>query len=163
MSGRLISALLRLAPRERVLLGILVLCVLPAALWFGVLSPLAERRTQAETALREARALNAWVTARAAEMAALEQAEDTGPRVPVGLSALEQSLISADLRSAVAGLANRAEGGIALRFEAVDFGALMAWLSAQDPGWGYDIASFRVTQGPEAGVVAAELQLVPQG
>ena len=159
----MIDLLLRLAPRERILLGFLVLAVLPTALWFAVLSPLAERRVEAGTALREARALNAWVTARADEMTALGAAGDTGPRAPVGLSALEQSLISADLRRAVAGLANRTEGGIDLRFEAVEFAALMAWLSAQDPGWGYDIVTFRVSQGAEAGVVAAELGLVPQG
>ena len=158
MTDRLIDLLLRRAPRERLLLGLLVIAVLPTALWFAVLEPMAARRAE----LTEVRALQDWVAARAAEMAALGQAENSGPAAPIGLSALEQSLISADLRPAVTGLANREGGGIDLRFEAVDFAVLMGWLSRQDPGWGYDIAAFRITRGEELGVVAAELQLVPQ-
>ncbi|RDD64026.1 hypothetical protein DU478_22335 [Thalassococcus profundi] len=162
MTDRLIDLLLRRAPRERLLLGLLVIAVLPTALWFAVLEPMAARRAEARAELTEVRALQDWVAARAAEMAALGQAENSGPAAPIGLSALEQSLISADLRPAVTGLANREGGGIDLRFEAVDFAVLMGWLSRQDPGWGYDIAAFRITRGEELGVVAAELQLVPQ-
>lgn len=163
MMARGVDLLVRLAPRERVLLGLLVGVVLPGALWFGVLDPLAARRSQAAAALQEARALHDWVAARTAEMADLDQGGRTGPRAPVGLSALEQSLMSAGLRDVVTGLANRADGGIDLRFDAVEFGALMRWLSGQDPGWGYDIAALRVARGGEAGVVAAELRLSPQG
>ena len=163
MRARLIDALVRLAPRERILLGILCLAILPGALWIAVLEPLAARRAEAAAALSEARALHVWVQARGAEMAALEQADNAGPRAAVGLSGLEQSLISGGLRDAVAGLANAGDGAIELRFEAVDFTALMAWLSAQDPGWGYDITAFRIAQTEAPGRVAAELRLRPQG
>ena len=163
MSARLIDLLVKLAPRERVLLGLLVLVVLPGALWVAVLEPLAARRAQAGAELAEARALHDWVQARSTEMAALGQADNTGPRAPVGLSALEQSLMAARLREAVTGLANGTDGGIELRFDAVEFGVFMAWLSAQDPGWGYDIASFRIGQTEEPGLVSAELRLRPQG
>jgi type II secretory pathway component PulM len=163
MSARLIDFLARLAPRERGLVGVLVFAVLPAALCFGLLLPLQERRDAAEAALHEARALQAWVAAQAGQMARLGTPGQAGPRPPVGLSALEQSLIGADLRRAVTGLADRGGGSIALRFEAVDFALLMGWLTAQDPGWGYDIASFRLERGAEPGIVAAELLLDPQG
>ncbi|WP_146591305.1 type II secretion system protein GspM [Puniceibacterium confluentis] len=162
MSARLIDLLARLAPRERVLLAVLVLGVLPAALWFAVLEPLATRRVAAEAELREARALAGWVSARAGELAALDQGDSTGPRAPVGLSAVEQSLISAELRGAVSELSNRTGGGIELRFETVAFADLMHWLSAQDPGWGYDIDAFRLRAATAAGEVAAELRLMPQ-
>ncbi|MDJ0820529.1 MAG: type II secretion system protein GspM [Paracoccaceae bacterium] len=162
MSARLIDLLARLAPRERGLIGLLVFAILPAALWFGALVPLQERRDAAEASLTEARALQSWVTSRAAEMATLAATDNTGPRAPIGLSALEQSLIEADLRSALAGLANRSGGGIELRFDVVDFAQLMEWLSAQDPAWGYDITSLRLDSGEEPGLVAAELLLAPQ-
>ncbi len=163
MTTRLIDLLARLAPRERRLIGVLVFAILPAALWFGALEPLQDRRVAAEAALSEARALQGWVARRAAEMAALAATDNTGPRAPIGLSALEQSLIEADLREALAGLANRAGGGIELRFDVVEFTRLMDWLGTQDPGWGYDITGFRLERREEPGVVAAELLLAPQG
>lgn len=163
MSARLIDLLVRLAPRERVLLGLLCLVILPGALWITVLEPLATRRAQAQTTLGETRALQGWVQSRSAEMGALAQADNAGPRAPLGLSGLEQSLISGGLRTAVTGLANGTDGGIDLRFDLVEFAALMAWLDAQDPGWGYDIASFRIGQTEEPGIVSAQVQLRPQG
>lgn len=163
MSARLITLLAGLAPRERAMLGVLTFLVLPVALWFGVLMPLADRRAAAETARAEALALQGWVAARATEMAALEQGGAAGPRPPIGMSALEQSLLSAQLRPAVSELANRAGGGIDLRFDRVVFVDLMGWLGAQDPGWGYDIVTLRLTRQPEPGMVTAEIQLMPQG
>jgi type II secretory pathway component PulM len=162
MTARLIDMLLRLAPRERILLGLLVLVILPTGLWFGVLEPLAARRMQAQTALTEARALQDWVQGRSQVMAALGQAENTGPRPPIGLSALESSLIAAGLREAISGLANGAEDEIELRFDVVEFSVLMDWLSAQDPVWGYDIAAFRLAETEEPGLVAAQVRLRPQ-
>lgn len=158
----MIDLLLRLAPRERLLIGVLVFALLPATLWLVWLEPLAERRAASGAALQEARALNVWVAARAAEKTALDALGDTGPRPPIGLSGLEQSLIAADLRDAVTDLSRRGAGGIELRFDAVGFGALMGWLGASDPGWGYDIASLRVRRGEAPGIVAADLRLIPQ-
>ena len=53
----MIDLLVRLAPRERVLLGVLFGLVLPLAVIFAVLIPLSERRAAAEADLMEARAL----------------------------------------------------------------------------------------------------------
>ena len=157
------GAILRRITLPLLMPNLLVVVVLPLALWLAVLAPLHERRAAAQSALQEARALHGWVAARAAEMTALDTGESTGPSAPIGLSALEQSLVSAGLRGAVSGLANSSGGGIELRFDAVEFTALMGWLSAQDPGWGYDIASLRLMRGDEAGLTAAEMLLRPQG
>lgn len=162
MTARLIDALARRAPRERLLLALLAFAVLPAALWLALLDPLAARRAEARAALAETRALADWVAARRAEIAALAVPGEAGPRPPIGLSALEQSLIEAGLRAAVSDLANRDGGGIELRFETVNFRALMAWLGRADPGWGYDIAALRLSARDAPGLVAAELRLVPQ-
>ncbi|KMK64009.1 type II secretion system protein GspM [Puniceibacterium sp. IMCC21224] len=163
MSARLIDLLLKLAPRERWLLALLVLVALPAALGFGWLLPLSERRAAVEVALQEARAVTGWVSARAADQALLAPAQSSGPSEPIGLSGLEQSLISARLRPLLSELANGSDGGIALRFDAVPFGDLVRWLSASDPGWGYDIVDFRLLRSDDPGIVSAELRLVPQG
>ena len=168
MSGRLIDILLRLAPRERLLLGLLVAVVLPLGLMFGILMPLADQRQAAARDLAEARALSAWVAARRAEMQALAPPADAGgaalgPRAPVGLSALEKSLISAFLRDPVTSLANRADGGIELRFDAVAFQEFMAWLSSQDPEWGYDITTLRIAKSDQPGIVSVDMRLKPQG
>ena len=162
MSARLIDLLARLAPRERLLIAVLVFAVLPLALWFAVLAPLQERRAAAVTELQEAQALHGWVSARAAEMTALAANETTGPRTPIGLSALEQSLVAADLRGDVSALANSGDGGIELRFDAVAFDALMGWLSLQDPAWGYDIVTLRLLRDDAPGIAAADLLLQPQ-
>lgn len=159
----MIGLLLRRSPRERGLLALLFGLALPAALVFGLLLPLAERRAAAAAALQQDRALHAWVTARVAEKRALQAGGQTGPRTPVGLSGLEQSLIAANLRAAVRTLANRPGGGVELGFDAVPFAALIDWLSASDPGWGYDIAELRLLRGAEPGLVAADLRLEPQG
>lgn len=162
MSARLIDLLLRLAPRERWLLALLVVVALPVAVGIGWLLPLAERRAAAEAALQEARAVTGWVSARAADQALLAPVQRSGPTDPIGLSGLEQSLISARLRPLLSELANRTGGGVALRFDKVPFGDLVRWLSASDPGWGYDIADFRILRSDDPGVVSAELRLIPQ-
>lgn len=159
----MIDMLLRLAPRERLLVGLLVGLVLPAALWISQGEPLLARRAAAFAALEEARALDTWVAAREAEALALAALGDVGPRAAIGLSALEQSLIAAGLRNLVTDLSNRGAGGIELSFDAVEFEALVAWLSESDPGWGYDIADVRITRGEEPGIVSADLRLEPQG
>ncbi|SFE40997.1 type II secretion system protein GspM [Roseivivax sediminis] len=159
----MIDALLRLAPRERFLLGVLVLLALPAAVAFGVLLPLVEERRAAEAALAEARAVNVWVTERAAEMAALAPAERAGPRDPVGLAGLERSLIGAGLRDVVAELSNASGGGVTLAFDDAPFTDLAAWLDTSDPYWGYDIEELLLERSDAPGLVRADLRLVPQG
>ncbi len=162
MSARLIDLLLRLAPRERLLLGLLFLVVLPAALAFGLLWPLAEARRDAGERLREAQALDAWVLARQAEKADLAGA--AGPAAtsePVRASAVEKGLIAARLRPSLSALETRDRGEIALRFEMVNFTDLMRWLDGEDPGWGYEIAQLRIERTERPAMVSARLVLAP--
>lgn len=162
-----IDWLLGRAPRERVLLALLGALILPAAVAFAWLEPLAARRQAAEAALGEAQALNAWVRDRQGEMAGLVQAapggsgDAAGSGGPVGASALEQSLVAARLRDQLTALETGGDGGVVLRFETVEFARLMGWIDDEAAGWGYDIATLRLEQSPRAGLVTARLVLVP--
>lgn len=162
MSARLIDFLLQLAPREKRLLAVLILGVIPLAIWFGWLAPLTEARAQAARDLARAHALQGWVQEQVVIQSLFSQVEDTGPRAPIGTSQMEQELIAAGLRDQVSSLANRTDGGIELSFDAVKFGDLMQWLAMSDPDWGYDIASFRIERGAEDGIIAATIRLEAQ-
>lgn len=162
MTERFIDFLVRLAPRERVLLGLLFGIVVPAALVLGWLWPLHEARMTAEAELRATRALDAWVLERQAEKAGLSlprQSDDLPSAI--GVSALEQSLIATKLRPFLSGLETRAGGEIDLRFEEVNFTDLMRWMDRQDPDWGYLIAALRLERTERPAFVEARLTLVP--
>ncbi len=164
MTERFIDFLVKLAPRERVLLGLLVVVVLPAALVLGWLLPRTEARSNAQASLAEAQALDSWVVNRQAEKAALALPSDSGTIPPaIGASALEQSLISASLRPNLSALETRDGGEIALRFDAVNFVDLMRWMDAEDPGWGYQITALRIDRTDRSAVVEAGLTLQPLG
>ncbi|WP_204115949.1 type II secretion system protein GspM [Shimia biformata] len=164
MTSRLIEMLLRLAPRERLLLAALVLVVLPLALALAWIEPLAARHAAAETARSEALALRQWVAGRAADHATRAPATASHPKMPpIGLGGVEESLVAAGLRDAVADLGAGADGGIELRFAAVEFTALMRWLSEADPRWGYEIIDFRIEASDTEGLVEALFRLEPQG
>lgn len=156
---RLVDWLLGRAPRERMLLGLLVLVILPAALVFGWLLPLEARRGATETGLAEAQALNVWVRDRQGEMAGLARVDPVEVHEAVGASALEQSLEAVRLRGALTALETDGDGGVVLRFDAVGFGELMAWIDGQAPGWGYDITAFRMERGEREGFISARLVL----
>lgn len=161
MSERLIDILLRLAPRERGLLGLLFVVILPAALVLGWLWPLAEARHAAQSALAEARALDAWVVERQAEKAGLSLPGEADIPPAIGASALEQSLISRKLRPYLSALETRDGGEIALRFDEVNFVDLMRWMDTEDPGWGYRITALSIDRTERSAYVEARLTLVP--
>lgn len=162
MSEGFIDFLVRRAPRERMLIGLLCLVILPAALALGWLWPMHEARQQAEAALQEARALDAWVLERRAEKAGLALPDDPAEQPPaIGASALEQSLISRKLRPYLSSLETRDGGEIALRFDEISFVDLMRWMDREDPAWGYRIAAFRVERTERPAYVEARLTLVP--
>jgi len=160
---RLVEFLLARTPRERRLLGGLVVFAVPLAVIFGVLLPM---QAQLETARREeveAAVLHLWVAERAAAAGASAPAAPRAARPPIGSSGLEQGLISAGLRGDVTDLGVRDDGVIELRFEQVDFTVLANWISAARPEWGYDISSFRFEARDVSGAVSATLSLAPQG
>ena len=147
--------------RERVLMAVLGLGLVPLAVILGLLWPLAERRAAAERALEEARMLNIWVAARADEAAGLAPAPTDAPQAfaPIGVSGLEQSLKEAALWPFVTRLEAESGGAIALDFEAVEFTALMRWLDTMHPYWGYSVAGFRMTPDAAPAMVRAALTL----
>ena len=163
MKRGLIDMLLHLAPRERMLLGLLVIIVLPVGIIFGVLLPLHEARERALSDRIEAFALNLWGQERVTEAEALAAvAPEITVRIDAGPSDIEQDLIDAGLRNAVQELRSDGEGVVDLRFDDVRFVRLAEWLSGLDPAWGYDIASFRFEPTDTSGNVAATLKLEPE-
>lgn len=164
MSDGLAGQLARLSARERRLLALLVFLVLPLGAVYGVVLPMAERRADARIAVDEALALQGWVAARQAELAALPPEE--GAAAPaeidaIGISGVEASLLDAGLRDDVSLLSNTAGGGVSLRFDAVPFTELMPWLDTMEAASGYAIASLRLMRGDGPDEVQAELQLEP--
>lgn len=163
---RLSGFLAGLNRRERGLLALLALVALPLALVFAVALPLAERRDAARAAVAEARAIELWTADQAVvyatltrDAAALPQRRRGGD--PIGISGIEASLREAGLREAASELANAADGGITMRFDAVRFVTLSDWLAAQSDVWGYDLAGFVFERGARTDVVEAEVRLVP--
>lgn len=162
MSERFIDFLIRLAPRERGLIGLLCLGVLPAALALGWLWPLTETRQTAAVELQDARALDSWVLERRAEKAGLGLPDDPGDLpAAIGASALEQSLISRKLRPYLSALETRDGGEITLRFDEVNFVDLMRWMDREDPAWGYRIAALRIDRTERSAYIEARLTLQP--
>ena len=162
MSARFIDMLLRLAPRERLLLGLLVLIVLPVGIVVGLLMPMQDARETAISERTQAVALNLWVQDRVGDIQALKQSPNRGPRKAVGTSEIEQDLIRAGLRDAVGELSSDSNGVVALRFDNVRFTHLANWLSGLNTDWGYDITVFRFEATETPANVAATITLTPQ-
>lgn len=157
----LVYALARLAPRERWLLGLLGAVFVPVAVVFLGLMPLLDARNAAQNAASEAEALLDWVVDQVrglpADGAATISQSET--QAPIGISAIEQSLVQAGLRDQVTDLTNRDEGGVDLALEGVEFEVLTGWLAGVSPDWGYQIAEFRIERGAESGLVRATFEL----
>ncbi len=163
MSERLITLLLGLSQRERWLLAGLFGLVLPLAIVFLAIMPLAQSLSDARQDLEEASKLRQWVVLRAAEMTSLKNLTPT-PKNPVrhaaiGISGIEDSLRQMGLRGAVSRLAKRDGETIELRFDRVDFRLFTDWLEATQPRWGYVLQAFRFEPGDTAGLVSADLLL----
>ncbi|WP_300548194.1 type II secretion system protein GspM [Roseovarius sp.] len=165
LTERMIGGLLGLSGRERLLLAMLALVVLPLGMIYGVALPLGDARAAARRDVAEARATELWVADQAlifaSETAAMRNAGEgakAGP--PIGISGIEASLVEAGLRQQASELANAADGGITMRFDAVRFTKLAEWLGTQEKSWGYTLAGFTFERGEREDVVAAELRLV---
>lgn len=166
MLDRLAGFLVGISRRERMMIAILACVALPLAVIAGVAQPLAERRAAAHSAADDARKVELWVAEQAVLYANLTRDRATAQSparitAPVGISGIEASLREAGLRSFASELANAADGGITLRFDAVRFTQLAEWLTAQSDLWGYDLDGFTFERGARADVVEAQLRLVP--
>ncbi|MCP5074287.1 MAG: type II secretion system protein M [Rhodobacteraceae bacterium] len=162
MIDRFADFLAQLTPRERFLISALLLIAVPVAVVFLWILPLGERRETAQRDLSAAVAQQAWVADRVVEKAALaitQRGSGTGPSEPIGISRLEDSLVGSELRSQVSRLANQEAGQVELRFDEVRFSKLSDWLNQISPGWGYELASFRIERGEKDDVVSAQFIL----
>ena len=162
MPDRLVYLLAQLSPRERGLLLLLGAVAAPlAVLMLGVL-PLLQQRDAARLAAFETHAMLGWVAAQTEKLPpdGLPATPGGGAAAPIGISGIEQSLLRADLRAAVSGLAVRPDGGIDLGFDAVAFEQLTQWLYLTTSDWGYAFAAFRIERA-EPGLVTAAFVLEP--
>lgn len=168
MVDPLLDRLSQLEPRERGLLGLLGFVVLPLGLIFGVLQPMQDARQEAEQARDDMRALSIWVAARSQEVPTglgmsrpsdLAAHSDPSDVAPIGAAALERSLEAAQLRSTLSDLATGADGTVRLRFDAVPYGRVMAWLDGMHPGWGYGLARLELQATETPALVRVDLDL----
>lgn len=164
MIARLSAFLVTRSARERWLLALVPVVVLP--LGFGVLValPLLEHRAAARAELAEALATRDWYQARQAEIAGLPlpaAAPEPGAVTPVGLSGIEDSLIAAGLRERIAMLANAQGDAVSMALRAVPFESLMAWIDTIRQTGGYRLTALQITRADTDGFVDAQLQLAP--
>lgn len=153
-------------PRERVLIGMLVLVVVPVVCVFLVVLPAMDARQDARIARQAAQSERAWYLERQAEIARLPQAGGGQPAsetsiAPVGLGAFDAQLQEAGLLSAVTRLENAQDQGLSISFEAVEFTTLLPWLDGLETQSGYRVAQLRLRAGDISGQVNADLSLRP--
>lgn len=141
----LAQILLHQTPRERMLLVLLVLIVLPFAYVMFIFLPLQDQRAAQIAQQAQARTLLDWLTETArtyvpppiSDDAANPSAENGAAAPITGLADLERSLTNAGLRPAVTQLSMQDQGAtggqrrsrITLGFDAVAFVPAMGWLS----------------------------------
>lgn len=160
----ILTRLAALSRRERALLALLAIAVLPLAAVFGLALPLADARATARQERAEAAALRAWVEDQHAVFVARAavRPQITGSAAgPIGISGIERRLLEAGLRESATRLTEAGDGTVTLGFDAVSFLALAEWLEQTRSGWGYEITAFSLTRGEEPDLVAAEFTLVP--
>ncbi len=161
--GGLIYALAQLSDRERILLLLLGVLVLPLAVVFLGLQPLMQARDEARAAEVEAKALLAWVSDQVESLPAESGQTERGEVqdiIPIGISGIEDSLVTLGLRSNVSQLANRTAGGVDLTLDDASFDLVADWLDTVAPIWGYRLAAFRF-ESLSPGLVNAAFELVP--
>ncbi|GAB4276919.1 MAG: hypothetical protein Kow0013_30400 [Pararhodobacter sp.] len=165
MIATLAAILARQSRRERVLIAVLVLAVLPLAAAFLIGAPLLDRRAAARAERTEAEVTRAWYVARLPDIAALPPVgapAGTPGIAPVGLGGIEARLIESGFRDAVVQLANAQGDRVALSLEGVAFEGLMPWLEAIEASAGYRVLALQITRAEEPGLVNADLQLEPR-
>ena len=159
MTAALANVLAKLSPRERVLLLLLSVIVMPASFWFLWAEPLMSARDVARRQLAEAQALDQWVAARDADFRALGDRIRSRGAVPIGIAGIERSLREAGLRAAVETLEEGREGRIELSLRSVSFREFAAFADRIAPEFGYDIAALLVEAGDVPDIVSVSMEL----
>ncbi|MFN7002560.1 MAG: type II secretion system protein GspM [Roseinatronobacter sp.] len=151
--------LLARTPRERWLLAILLVIGMPLGWYQGVIVPLEQREAAARQALLESRALERWLEAQRAELAALPVAVETEELPLPGLGAIDARLQAAGLDAA---LSTATGGGVSVVLEDAEYVVLMPWLELFERETGYVLAQLSLRRGDLPGQVRAELVLRPE-
>ncbi len=159
---RILELLARLNRREKTLVALLGLAVIPLALVFLVALPALEARDSAARQNAEAQVLLAWTVARDAEWQRLAptaaSAVSTGP---IGLSGLESALADAGLRDGVTALETASGGRVVLRMKDVPFVAAAGFLDTLGTTSGYEIGRLSLNAGDTPASVAVDVELLP--
>jgi type II secretory pathway component PulM len=153
----LAAILAKLNRRERALLLLLCVIVVPASIWFLWAKPLMFARDAAKHQLAEAQAIDQWVAARDADFKAL--GERVRGAAPIGIAGIERSLLEAGLRVAVDTLEEGREGRIVLSFRSVSFREFAAFAERIAPEFGYNIAALGIEAGDAPDIVSVSLEL----
>lgn len=162
MSQKLADFLLARTRRERWLLGLAVVLVLPLGWYQGVILPLKTRAADATQELEDSRSLQLWLEARRTELEALPEPEADSSRNLPSLGAIESSLQGAGLEEWITTLAAGTGGGITLQMDGVEFTDLMPWLDRFERETGYRVAQFAAQRGGAPGRVVADILLQPE-
>ena len=177
MIDRLAATLAERPPRERLLLALFCVAVLPLAFVLLVADPLVAARDAARAERARAEALVEWYRQTQTVIARLPASHDaTGDRTgdpagnapatqpdraAVGLAGIEAQLVDAGLRAQTTMLTADGSGALVLSMADADFAVLMDWLAQMRPGAGYAIGSLALEPGGAPGLVNGDLRLVP--
>jgi type II secretory pathway component PulM len=145
--------------RERALLAVLCVVVLPIAAWLLWAQPLLQARDSARQRLAEAEAVEQWVAARDDEFRAHRERARARVVAPVGIAGIERSLLEAQLRGAVDTLEDGPEGRVDLSFRSVSFREFAAYADRIRTELGYEIAALRIEAGDAPDLVSVSMEL----
>ena len=162
MIDRIVSLLLTRNARERGLIGVLAVLVLPIAAIFLLVLPSLQALDDAQQDIQVARSENIWVVQQAQKNGVKIPSGPTREKIdPLGLSGLEEILRNAGIHQSVGRMANRDAGAVEITFEQVEFAQLARWISVNQGSWGYDIQTYRIDEHIREGFVDDEFYLEP--
>lgn len=156
---RLRSALLALAPRERVMVLTGAVVVLVTLLYLLVWEPLTSAHQQRAEGLQRARTLSVRIEQAAAQI----KAGGTGRSVDRNQSlvtAVDQTSRSPTLGKAPSRLQPEGDREVKIWFEDVPFANLLRWLQDLETRYGITASSAEIERGGAPGLVSARLTLV---
>lgn len=156
---RLRSALLELAPRERVMVmtGATVFAV--TLLYLLIWEPLATAHRQREEGLQRARMLSVRIEQAAAQVTAGGAGRSIDRNQSL-VSAVDQTSRSPILGKTPSRLQPEGDREVKIWFEDVPFANLLRWLQDLETRYGITASSAEVERGTAPGLVSARLTLV---
>ena len=152
----------RLSPREKGLIAVLSLLVMPLGMWFLVAVPLKDARARAAAALAVAQADYIWVAEQDRLFSAASTRSKESEVTPVRIVGLEAELVARELRDRVITLEEDDGGEIRLQVRAAPFDDLGRFLEHVEQKLGYSLSEMRIAPGEDSGRVDATVGLTPR-